>query len=166
MGQWDPRDKNSSKSNDASDHDLAEMESRDCAYCGGSGMALVYAPQHDGTGLYRRGDETPFPTVICAYCCCSLGRWTRNQNKQDIYHPVPLVQNILDGNSRWMLENPTEDSVENPNERVTADDFLRFWDRIRHRGVVKHIPGSPTRTTASQIASALASRRERERSKS
>ena len=73
-----------SKSADTSEHDLVAMESRECPFCGGCGMAPVYAPQHDGTGLYRRGDETPFPTVVGAHCCCSLGRWMRDRNKHEI----------------------------------------------------------------------------------
>ncbi len=102
-------DSKPAKSADTSEHDLVAMESRDCPFCGGCGMASVYAPQHDGTGLYRRGDETPFPTVVGAHCCCSLGRWMRDRNKQDIRQRVPSVQDVLDGKSRWTLEDPTEE---------------------------------------------------------
>jgi len=121
MGQWDPRNQNSAKSADASEHDLAALGSRDCPHCGGNGMVSVYAPQHNGTGLCRQFDETPFVTVVGAHCRCSLGRWTRERNKQDILQRVPWVQDILDGRSRWMLEDPTEDSVTStPKRRRTG----------------------------------------------
>lgn len=104
-------DQKSAKSADTAEHDLAVLESKDCPQCGGNGMVPVYAPQHNGTGLCRQFDETPFATVVGAHCRCNLGQWIRSRNKRDIWERVPKVQDILDGRSRWMLEDPTEDDA-------------------------------------------------------
>jgi len=117
-------DSKPTRSADTSEHDLVALESRECSYCGGCGMVSVYAPQHDGTGLYRRGDDTPFPTVVGAHCCCNLGRWMRDRNKLDIRQRVPWIQDILNGKSRWMLENPTE---EGENRERSARSNLRVF---------------------------------------
>jgi hypothetical protein len=105
------RGQSPARSADTAEHDLAALESQDCPYCEGTGMVPVYAPQHDGTGLCRQWDETPFATVVGAHCCCSLGRWTRDRNKPDVRQRIPSIQDILDGRSRWMLEDPTENAV-------------------------------------------------------
>lgn len=99
-----------------SDRASAEKASRDCEHCGGSGLAPVYHPLHDGspTRVVEADDGRRYtvPTRVMAHCTCPIGRWMRAKTGGDVLRRIPDFADIRDGKSRLLAYDPTADRVQ------------------------------------------------------
>lgn len=143
---------------------LAELESRDCPFCSGQGIRTVYHPHFTGNSIGIDAEGRRTAMTVAAHCRCSLGVFFRDNCSEDVRRRIPRVEDICQGRSLWLLEAPNADDLceywfpgVDPDSPVDAESFRKFWDRIRHGNVVKHVPRSK-RQTSEQIRDALAAR--------
>lgn len=91
--------------------------SRDCPYCEGQGLAVVYSPTYRGHPLERvRPASGPttlghlVPAMVNASCLCPLGRWMRTRLKPEDLARTPDYADVLAGRSRWRARDPREEA--------------------------------------------------------
>jgi hypothetical protein len=104
----------------------AAEQSRSCVHCGCIGMTGVFHRDHKGgrvISVYdRAGDIVSVPSIVAAWCKCPLGRWIKaNHQKRDPDTARRTVdfQDVLDGNSTWLADDPSTPTVSrNVNSRI------------------------------------------------
>ena len=85
----------------ADSRETAEAASRDCRWCGGSGLTTVWNREPD--------PEEKKPESVGAYCSCRLGRWVRRAHAKgcpDVLKRTPDLVSVLAGNGFDVFENP------------------------------------------------------------
>lgn len=105
----------------------AELDSRDCRLCGGTGFAVVYHRHFTGPPIIdvvnSDGSRSRVAARSSAFCLCSYGRWLLDANRRSSYSPkidaregekirrrlarADCVQAVLDGlHPDYTLEDP------------------------------------------------------------
>ena len=74
--------------------DAAELASRDCPHCGGSGWARLARPARRGPVVTGR-----------THCLCPAGEWLRMRAAKDDLERMPDLALVLEGRSPWKLED-------------------------------------------------------------
>lgn len=121
-----------------------EDENRDCPHCGGSGMCLVFHPQHNGTREFEMFDYRDrlckIATEVAAHCTCPVGEWIRQRTEPALQRRIPWVRDIHDGRSKWLLRPPAEiqaddseviDVPEAPTRAAIAQRFGRIPEKMQ-----------------------------------
>ncbi len=92
----------------------AENDSRDCPYCFGAGLAMIYHPGYNGSRVldYRKADGSiqQIPAIAAAYCVCPMGDWTRyHQDKtcHDVFRRMPELHDVLQRRISWVAKDPS-----------------------------------------------------------
>lgn len=140
------------------EYERVKRESRDCRYCGGAGMLIVFHPGHQGdrvgytTSITEDGIvvRKAFAAEVAAHCCCPFGVWMRDRIDDETRLRIPTVKDILEGRSRWLLDDPNE-----------TDEAMRMTP-AKIRGLLKRAPGPDVKKTPEQVADELRRRKERE----
>jgi hypothetical protein len=94
------------------ERDLAAQASRDCPYCGGSGIVAIYHPRYRGHTVEVTLDGRRYAASGAAHCTCRLGLWTREHVPPDVQARIPRVEDIVMRRSKWLLEPPEYDPRE------------------------------------------------------
>lgn len=97
------------------ERDQAQRESRGCRHCRGGGLAVVFHRDYDGRGwveidaMDRDGEVRPraIAARVAAHCVCPMGRFMRRNNDDETNARIPSLQDIFDGRSRWLADDPT-----------------------------------------------------------
>ncbi len=100
---------------DTSERDAAQIASRHCERCCGSGQVLVYDRRYAGRRIGEsevvvRGEIRPVQVgmVAAAQCVCEMGRWMRGRTEAEMLSRIPDLEAVLAGDSRWLAEDPRE----------------------------------------------------------
>ena len=132
MFKRDQEKKTKARTVDSSEYDLAKADSKDCEFCNGQGMRLVYLPWYRGDPIVTSKTGERFLGRVAAYCRCPLGMFMRDHAKPDEQRRTPWVEDICRGKSRWLLDDPTESKVlsRESNDPVSAESFRIFRRRL------------------------------------
>lgn len=120
--------------------ECAQADSRDCPFCDGQGMATVYAPGYNShaVGVARNYQRHVLRTM--AFCRCALGQYMRAMAKDDVRRRTPEVEEIAQGRSQWLLDDPTEEPLVDPSSPADEASWRNLWRQIRESRIAKPIP--------------------------
>jgi hypothetical protein len=113
----------------AADREEAARQSRDCPYCGGEGMTVVYHPRYDGEPVVEAtigGETRKIASRPAAHCVCALGRWMRSKTKPEVLRRVFDLVEVLEGRfPPWLAEDPRPGTFDLP-----PGGWRRLKDRL------------------------------------
>jgi hypothetical protein len=125
---------------DASPLECAKADSRDCPFCHGEGMATVYAPGYSSHAIGVAGNYQRHVLRTMATCRCALGQYMRAAMKDDVRRRTPDVEQIAQGRSEWLLDDPTEEPLADPSALADEASWRNLWRQIRESRITKPIP--------------------------
>ena len=139
-----------------SERDLAAQASRDCPDCGGAGIVPIYHPRFAGESIGTTQDGRRYSASGAAHCMCPLGVWIREKTPPEVQARIPRVEDILDGQSHWLLANPRGVISSLPSGRCAQEDFDAFWRKVEAGHMLKHPnEGVPPKATVWSIETDL-----------
>ena len=111
--------------------DEAREQSYGCRFCSGEGACEVFDRRYAGSRVVEvdavvRGEikRIRASMVVVAHCICPMGQWVRAKTSREMLARIPDLADVLDGNSRWLAEDPSEDAL-NPPRPMSVGEMKR-----------------------------------------